>query len=91
MTHCKPITARQTRSNMLFFQLQRSKLEGNGPIDEGAAMMVVSETNFDLRFEFSNLNYPGSYVHVASNSLLGGLWGHGGLQMTSEAKSDLRF
>ena len=49
------------------------ELEGNGPIDERAAMMVVSEANFDLRFEFSNLNYPGTCVHVVSNSRLGGL------------------
>ena len=41
------------------------KLEGNGPIDKRAAMMVVSEANFDLRFEFSNLNYPGLYVYIA--------------------------
>ena len=54
-------------------------------------MMVVSEANFDLRFEIRNLKYPGTYVHVVSNSPLGGLWGHGGLQMTSEVTSGLRF
>ena len=61
---------------ILFTYLHRHdghKLEGNGPKDERAAMMVVSEANFDLRFEFSNLNYPGTYVHVVSNSRLGGL------------------
>ena len=54
-------------------------------------MMVVSEANFDLRFEFSNLNYPGTCVHVVSDSRLGGLWGHDGLQMTSEVTSDLKI
>ena len=49
------------------------KLEGNGTKDERAAMMVVFEANFDLRFEISNLNYPGTYVHVVSNSCLSGL------------------
>ena len=46
-------------------------IEGNCPKDERAAIMV--EANFDLRFEFSNLNYPGTYVHDVSNSHLGGL------------------
>ena len=41
-------------------------------------------TPFDLRFEISNLDYPGIHVHIASNSLRGhdSLQGHGGLQMT---------
>ena len=51
----------------------QKKLEGNGPTDERAAMIVVSEANFDLRFEISNLNYSGTYVHDVSNSHLGGL------------------
>ena len=37
-------------------------------------------TPFDLRFEISNLDYPGIHVHIASNSHSGDLWGHGGLQ-----------
>ena len=41
------------------------KLEGNGPTDERAAIIVVSEANFDLKFEISNLNYPGLSVHIA--------------------------
>ena len=49
------------------------KLEGNGPTDERAAMIVVLEANFDLKFKISNLNYPSTDVHVASNSLLGSL------------------
>ena len=49
------------------------KLEGNGPIDERATVVEVSVANFNLVFEISNLNYPGIYVHVASNSHLGGL------------------
>ena len=57
----------------VYRDLEIEKLEGNGPKDERAAMMVVSEANFDLRFEFSNLNYPGTCVHVVSNSRLGGL------------------
>ena len=28
-------------------------------------MIVVSEANFDLRFEISKLNYPGRYMYVA--------------------------
>ena len=42
-------------------------------------------THSDLRFEMSNLNYPGIYVHVAFNSHFGSLWYHGGLQMTSRS------
>ena len=34
--------------------------------------------SFDLRFEISNLDYPGIHVHIASN----GLGGH----MTSDLK-----
>ena len=36
--------------------------------------------SFDLRFEISNLDYPGIHVHIASN----GLRGHGDLLTTSE-------
>ena len=36
--------------------------------------------SFELRFEISNLDYPGVYVHIASN----GLQGHGGLNWTSD-------
>ena len=28
-------------------------------------LIVVSEANFDLKFEISNLNYPGLYVYIA--------------------------
>ena len=28
-------------------------------------MIVVLEANFDLKFEISNLNYPGLYVYIA--------------------------
>ena len=57
------------------FKLRRNseKLEGNGPIDERATVVEVSVANFNFIFEISNLNYPGNYVHVASNSHLGGL------------------
>ena len=48
---------------------------------------MASDVNFNLRFEISNLNYPGNYVHV----LFGGLRGHEGLQMTSEVATDLKF
>ena len=34
---------------------------------------MASEFKFDLRFEISNLNYPGMDVHVATNSNFGGL------------------
>ena len=51
--------------------------------------MVASkqpQRSYDLRFEISNPDYPGIHVHVASNGRCGhdGLWGHDGLQMTSE-------
>ena len=36
--------------------------------------------SYDLRFEISNLEYPGIHVHFVSNDLRG----HGGLQTTSE-------
>ena len=36
--------------------------------------------SFDLRFEISNLDYPGIHVHIAFN----GLQGHGDLKTTSE-------
>ena len=50
-----------------------SKQEGNGPLDERATMAIILEVIFGLRFEISNLNYPGIHVHVASNSHFGGL------------------
>ena len=52
-----------------------NQLEGNGPKDERATVVEASVANFNFIFEISNLKYPGIYVHVASNSLLGGLWG----------------
>ena len=52
---------------------------------------LASEVKFDLRFEISNLIYPGIRVHVASNVHFGGLWGCDSLQMTSEDTYDLIF
>ena len=52
---------------------------------------MASEVTFDLRFEISNLNYPGIHMHVAPNSHFGGLRGHGGLKTASEVTSDLKF
>ena len=51
---------------------------------------MASVVKLDLIFQFdiSNLNYSGIYVHVASNSLLGGLRGHGSLQMSSQVTYD---
>ena len=52
--------------------------------------MVASkqpQSSYDLRFEISNLDYPGTRVHIASESLRG----HCGLQMTSEVRSDLKI
>ena len=46
---------------------------------------------FALRIEIRNLNYPGIHVHVAYNSHFGGFSGHGGLQMTSQVKADLKI
>ena len=34
---------------------------------------MASEVKFDQRFEISNLNYTDIYVHIYSNSFLGGL------------------
>ena len=50
--------------------------------------MVASkwpQRSYDLRFDISNLDYPGIHVHIASNGLLA----NGSLQMTSEVTSDL--
>ena len=66
------------------------QLGGNGPIDERATVVEFSLANFNIILDTSNLNYPGIHVHVASNSHLGGLLGHDGLQMTSEVKADLK-
>ena len=52
---------------------------------------VNSKVKFDLRFDISNLDYPGIHAHIASNSHFGGLRGHGDLQMTSEVKADLKI
>ena len=52
--------------------------------------MVASKQprrSYELRFEISNLDYPSTHVHIASNSLQG----HWGLQMTSEVRSDLKI
>ena len=54
-------------------------------------MVEFSLTNFNVRLDISSLNYPDIHVHVASNSNLGGLLGHDGLQMTSEVTSDLKI
>ena len=53
---------------------------------EAMATSKRPRRSFDLRFEISNLDYPGIHVHIASNGLRGrdSLRGHGGLQMTSE-------
>ena len=51
----------------------------------------ASEVASDLKFDISNLNYPGIHVHITYNSHFGGLWGHSGLNMTSEVTSDLKF
>ena len=56
--------------------------------------MVASkppQRSYDLRFDISNLDYPGIHAHIASNSHFGALWGHGDLQMTSEVKADLKI
>ena len=51
--------------SQLFPAIRQLKLECNGPTDERAAIIVVSEANFDLKFETSNLNYPSLYVYIA--------------------------
>ena len=47
---------------------------------EAMATSKQPRRSFDLRFEISNLDYPGIHVHIASN----GLRGQGDLLMTSE-------
>ena len=44
-----------------------------------------------LWIEVCNLIYPDIYGHIASDGHLGGLWGHCGLQMTSEVKADFKI
>ena len=44
-----------------------------------------------IRFETSNLNYPGIHMHIATENHFHGLRGSSGLQMTSEATSEVRF
>ena len=51
----------------------------------------ASEVQFDLKFETSNLDYPGIHVHLASNNPFGALWGHGVLQTASEVTSSSGF
>ena len=45
------------------------------------------QRSYDLRFDISNLDYPGIHVHIAFN----GLQGHGGLKTTEEVTSDLKI
>ena len=52
---------------------------------------MTSEVKFDLRFEISNLDYPGINVHVASYSQIVDLRGHGSLQTASEVTNGLRI
>ena len=47
---------------------------------EAMAASKQPQRSYDLRFEISNLDYPGIHVHIASN----GLRGHGDLLTTSE-------
>ena len=47
---------------------------------EAMAASKQPQRSYDLRFEISNLEYPGIYVHIVSNNLRG----HGGLQTTSK-------
>ena len=53
---------------------------------EAMAASKQPQRSYDLRFDISNLDYPGIHVHIASNGLQGhdSLRGHGGLQTTSE-------
>ena len=46
---------------------------------------ITSEIKFDVKFVISNLNYHEIHVHISPNSLFGGL------QMTLEVTSDLKF
>ena len=49
--------------------------------------LKVHEGDFDLRFDASNPNYPGIYMHIAWNSH----YGHSSLHMTSEVTSENKF
>ena len=52
------------------------------PLTASEAMAASKQPwrSYDLRFEISNLEYPGIHVHIVTN----GLRGHGDLQTTSE-------
>ena len=52
---------------------------------------MTLEVKADLIIEMSNLKYRGIHVHISSDGHLGGLRGHGGLQMTLEVKADLKI
>ena len=54
---------------------------------EAIAASKQPRRSYDLRFDISNLDYPGINVHIATN----GLRGHGGLQTTLEVTSDLKI
>ena len=71
-----------------------TKLEGNGPKDERAAIIVLWEANFDLGFEISNLNYPGLYVYIAvleaAEAMVASKWPRGHIWPQIEP-SDLNY
>ena len=46
---------------------------------------------FDNKIEVWNLKYPDIHVHITSDCHVGGLWGHCGLQKTSEVKANLKI
>ena len=58
---------------------------------EAMATSKRPQRSFDLRFEISNLDYPGIHVPVASNCHIDDLQGHDSLQPASEVTNDLRI
>ena len=79
----------------LFYSLQKLCVKfkvtrGQWPYRRILVFDPVLKANFDLIFKVFNLHSKKSwYVRVCCH--FGGLWGHGGLHMTSEVTYDLRL
>ena len=75
----------------IYVHIASNGLRGHVDLLETSEASKQPQRSYDLRFDISNLDYPGIHAHIASNSHFGGLWGHGDLQMTSEVKADLKI
>ena len=83
-----PLLSRSPRSGFLLSSVTRSRnTRGQWPYRPASTRAMRNKhvmlydlnylskylTPFDLRFEISNLDYPGIHVHIASNCHFGGL------------------